>query len=53
MNCKLMCEYIEFVADRLLINLGEEKLYNTANPFDFMQNISLVEKTNHDLKLQF
>jgi len=46
MNCKLMCEYIEFVADRLLQNLGEEKIYNTANPFDFMENISLVGKTN-------
>jgi ribonucleoside-diphosphate reductase subunit M2 len=46
MNCKLMCEYIEFVADRLLINLGLEKYYNTANPFDFMENISLVGKTN-------
>lgn len=46
MNCKLMCEYIEFVADRLLINLGEEKIYNASNPFDFMENISLVGKTN-------
>ncbi|EOB15312.1 Ribonucleoside-diphosphate reductase small chain [Nosema bombycis CQ1] len=46
MNCKLMCNYIEFVADRLLINLGEDKIYNTANPFDFMENISLVGKTN-------
>lgn len=46
MNCKLMCEYIEFVADRLLLNLGEEKVYNTGNPFDFMENISLVGKTN-------
>ncbi|KAH9411259.1 ribonucleotide reductase [Ordospora pajunii] len=46
MNCNLMCEYIEFVADRLLVNLGEPKIYNTANPFDFMENISLVGKTN-------
>lgn len=46
MNCKLMCQYIEFVADRLLYNLGETKLYNTKNPFDFMENISLVGKTN-------
>ncbi|KAF5141553.1 ribonucleoside diphosphate reductase small chain [Vairimorpha ceranae] len=46
MNCKLMCQYIEFVADRLLINLGLEKYYNTLNPFDFMENISLVGKTN-------
>nr|AJA32471.1 ribonucleoside-diphosphate reductase small chain [Nosema pernyi] len=46
MNCKLMCNYIEFVADRLLINLGEDKIYNTPNPFDFMENISLVGKTN-------
>lgn len=46
MNCKLMCKYIEFVADRLLVSLGKAKLYNTANPFDFMENISLVGKTN-------
>ncbi|AFM98440.1 ribonucleoside-diphosphate reductase [Encephalitozoon hellem ATCC 50504] len=46
MNCDLMCKYIEFVADTLLENLGEEKIYHTANPFDFMENISLVGKTN-------
>lgn len=46
MNCKLMCEYIEFVADRLLYNLGEKKLYNTKNPFPWMENISLAGKTN-------
>lgn len=46
MNCDLMCKYIEFVADRLLENLGEDKEYHTANPFDFMENISLMGKTN-------
>lgn len=46
MNCKMMCQYIEFVADRLLYSLGEPKIYNVKNPFDFMDNISLTAKTN-------
>lgn len=46
MNSKAMCEYIEFVADRLLTELRHEKIFNTANPFDFMNNISLEGKTN-------
>lgn len=46
MNAKLMSEYIEFVADRLLNSLGDEKMYNTANPFPFMEMISLQGKTN-------
>ena len=46
MNADLMCEYIEFVADRLLVALGNEKYYNKANPFDFMDMISLQSKTN-------
>ncbi|ETW84396.1 hypothetical protein HETIRDRAFT_458167 [Heterobasidion irregulare TC 32-1] len=46
MNAKLMCQYIEFVADRLLIALGGEKHYNATNPFDFMDMISLQGKTN-------
>jgi ribonucleotide reductase beta subunit family protein with ferritin-like domain len=46
MNHILMCQYIEFVADRLLIQLGYHKLYNTANPFDFMEMISLEGKSN-------
>jgi len=46
MNEKLMKQYIEFVADRLLLQLGYEKLYNTNNPFDFMLGISLERKTN-------
>lgn len=41
MNSKLMGQYIEYVADRLLIELGCEKLYNTQNPFDWMEMISL------------
>ncbi len=46
MNAKLMCQYIEFVADRLLVALGYPKIYNSANPFDFMEMISLQGKTN-------
>lgn len=46
MNCKLMSEYIEFVADRLLVELNIEKIYNTKNPFSFMEFISLEGKTN-------
>jgi ribonucleotide reductase beta subunit family protein with ferritin-like domain len=46
MNAKLMSEYIEFVADRLSVQLGFNKIYNTANPFDFMEMISLEGKTN-------
>ena len=46
MNAKLMSQYIEFVADRWLQELGYDKLYNTTNPFDFMEMISLQGKTN-------
>lgn len=46
MNSKLMSQYIEFVADRLLGELGCSKIYNTTNPFDFMEMISLQGKTN-------
>ena len=46
MNAGLMCQYIEFVADRLLVSLGNEKVYNVTNPFDFMDVISLQGKTN-------
>ena len=46
MNSKLMSEYIEFVADRLAVQLGCEKMYRTGNPFDFMELISLEGKTN-------
>ena len=46
MNSQLMSQYIEFVADRLLLQLGYDKLYNTANPFDFMELISLEGKTS-------
>ena len=41
-----MCQYIEFVADRLLSELGCAKVYNSTNPFDFMEMISLQGKTN-------
>lgn len=46
MNADLMQQYIEFVADRLLVELGNEKVYNVSNPFDFMEMISLQGKTN-------
>jgi ribonucleoside-diphosphate reductase beta chain len=46
MNSKMMSQYIEFVADRLAVQLGCSKIYNTANPFDFMELISLEGKTN-------
>ncbi len=46
MNAELMCQYIEFVADRLLIALGNVKIYHVENPFPFMEMISLTGKTN-------
>ena len=46
MNSDLMSQYLEFVTDRLLIALGVSKVYNSENPFDFMQNIALQGKTN-------
>uniref|UniRef100_A0A1A8DEF8 Ribonucleotide reductase M2 b n=1 Tax=Nothobranchius kadleci TaxID=1051664 RepID=A0A1A8DEF8_NOTKA len=45
-NCSLMKQYIEFVADRLLTDLGLAKVYKAENPFDFMESISLEGKTN-------
>jgi len=46
MNSEMMTQYIEFVADRLAVQLGYKKIYNVANPFDFMELISLESKTN-------
>jgi ribonucleoside-diphosphate reductase beta chain len=46
MNAPLMCQYIEFVADRLLASLGNNKVYNVENPFPWMDMISLQGKTN-------
>lgn len=46
MNADLMSQYIEFVADRLLVQLGHPKIWNTNNPFDFMELISMRTKTN-------
>jgi len=46
MNSKLMSQYIEFVADRLSVQLGCKKIYNSENPFDFMEMISIEGKTN-------
>ena len=46
MNSELMSQYIEFVADRLIVQLGYSKIYNSKNPFDFMEMISLEGKTN-------
>uniref|UniRef100_A0A6C0KJY9 Uncharacterized protein n=1 Tax=viral metagenome TaxID=1070528 RepID=A0A6C0KJY9_9ZZZZ len=46
MNAELMSTYIEYVGDRLALQLGIEKIYNATNPFDFMEMISLESKTN-------
>lgn len=46
MNADLMTDYIKFVADRLLVDLGYSKFFNTKNPFDFMESISIEGKTN-------
>ena len=46
MNSELMCHYIEFVADRLSLQLGYDKIYDAKNPFDFMEMISIEGKTN-------
>ena len=46
MNSRLMSQYIEFVADRLCVQLGINKIYNSPNPFDFMEMISIEGKTN-------
>jgi len=46
MNADMMCQYIEFCADRLLQELGNNRVYNVENPFDFMELISLQGKTN-------
>jgi len=46
MNSDLMKQYLEYVADRLLVDLGCSKEFNSTNPFDFMQNIALQNKTN-------
>ena len=46
MNAVLMKQYIEFVADRLIVQLGYDKIYNASNPFDFMELISIESKVN-------
>lgn len=46
MNAQLMSQYIEFVADRLSVQLGYDKIYNATNPFDFMELISVESKVN-------
>jgi ribonucleoside-diphosphate reductase beta chain len=46
MNSSLMTQYIKFVADRLVVQLGYDKIYNVANPFDFMERIGLSLKSN-------
>jgi ribonucleotide reductase beta subunit family protein with ferritin-like domain len=46
MNASLMSQYIQFVADRLVVQLGYSKIYNAINPFDFMELISIETKTN-------
>jgi ribonucleoside-diphosphate reductase beta chain len=46
MNADLMKQYLEYVSDRLLVDLGVGKIYNSENPFDFMTNIAIPNKTN-------
>jgi len=46
MNVDMMKQYIKFVADRIMIQLGYDKIYKVGNPFDFMENISIETKTN-------
>jgi ribonucleoside-diphosphate reductase beta chain len=46
MNSILMTQYIEFVADRLSVQLGGDKIYNASNPFDWMELVSIEKKTN-------
>ena len=46
MNEGLMKQYIEFIADRLCLQLGYDKIYNAVNPFDFMELISIESKVN-------
>lgn len=46
MNSNLMKQYLEYVSDRLLVDLGVGKVYNSENPFDFIQNIAMTNKTN-------
>ena len=46
MNADLMCQYIEYVADRLLVELGCEKQFSSKNPFDFMDMIGMQGKAN-------
>jgi len=46
MNIDMMKQYIKFVGDRLMMQLGYKKIYNVSNPFDFMENISVENKTN-------
>jgi ribonucleotide reductase beta subunit family protein with ferritin-like domain len=46
MNSELMTQYIQFVADRLCVQLGYKKIYNVGNPFDWMELISLESKTS-------
>ena len=51
MNAGLMKQYIQFVADRLLVSLGASKLYNVANPFPWMEMISMQGKTNFEKRV--
>jgi ribonucleotide reductase beta subunit family protein with ferritin-like domain len=46
MNSTMMTQYIQFMADRLSLQLGYDKIYNVTNPFDWMELISLQGKTN-------
>ena len=46
MNASLMSQYIEYIADRLMVQLGYSKIFHSSNPFSFMELISIESKTN-------
>jgi len=51
MNSEMMEDYIEYIGDRLLIDLGYKKIYNKTNPFKFMERIGMVDKSNfHEVR---
>jgi ribonucleotide reductase beta subunit family protein with ferritin-like domain len=52
MNSELMCKYLEYIADRLIVDLGYEKIYNSTNPFPFMQSIGMISKSNFFEKIE-
>lgn len=52
MNSELMCKYLEYIADRLVVDLGYEKIYNSKNPFPYMDTIGMISKSNFFEKIE-